>query len=153
MRPLFESGSVAYTRVQVATEPDVATEPEPPLEPPPSSLAGSVDLNRDSEEPEGSSPHSTSIVRPPPLRGCPAYDDLTVREKLDVSLLSQQFADRTDRSLRFGSIVQISSSPKPFYRYCFGGMGIEVRQRFARSRKKNGCTALGWSLYNKVLTG
>ena len=45
----LESGSVAYTRVQVATEPDVATEPEPPLEPPPSSLAGSVDLDRDSE--------------------------------------------------------------------------------------------------------
>lgn len=42
-------------RIQVATEPDIAIEPvmatesEPPSEPPPSSLAGSVDLNRDSE--------------------------------------------------------------------------------------------------------
>ena len=28
-----------------------------------------------------------------------------------------------------------------------------AQRRFARSKKKSGCTILGWSLYNKVLTG
>ena len=46
---LSTSGLATQTVVQVATEPDVDAEPELPLEPPPSSLAGSVDLNRDSE--------------------------------------------------------------------------------------------------------
>ena len=93
------------TESDVATEPDMAADPDWPSEPPPSSFAGSVDLSRDSEvhrplclplsilteksqEQRGNSPHTTSTVHPPPLRGCPAYENLTVREKLDVS---QQF--------------------------------------------------------------
>jgi len=81
----------------------VTIEPDLPLEPPPSSFAGSVGLARDSEvhqsfclplgmltkksqEPEEIYPRSASAARPSPLRGCPAYENLAVREKLDVSL-------------------------------------------------------------------
>ena len=117
-------GSVTYyPHVQVATEPDVVTEPgvaaDPDWssEPPPSSFAGSVDLSRDFEvhrplglslailtenfqEPGDKPPHNTSIAHPPPLRGCPAYENLTIREKLDVSLrFLEEFADGTDWSL------------------------------------------------------
>ncbi|KAF9644296.1 hypothetical protein BDM02DRAFT_3122124 [Thelephora ganbajun] len=68
---------------EVTTEPDVHTDPDFPSEPPPSSFTGSVDLSRDSEELEEIPTHAASTARPPPLRGCPAYENLTVREKLD----------------------------------------------------------------------
>ena len=85
----------------MTTEPDVV-DSDPPLEPPPSSFAGS-DLTRDSEVPRSTSPPSskfankkaqepeevppdaTSVTR---LKGCPAYENLTMVEKLDVSLSS-----------------------------------------------------------------
>jgi len=66
---------------EVVVEPDVTTESDLPLEPPPSSFAGSV-LSRDSEEPEVA-PRTAPTAHPRPLRGCPAYENLTVREKLD----------------------------------------------------------------------
>lgn len=154
------------------TEHGVATDPDWSSEPPPSSFAGSVDLGRDSkvhrplgfplsiladnfQEPEGNPPHTTSTAHPPPLRGCPAYENLTVREKLDVSLrfLEELFADGTDWSLRWDSIVQIFSCPKQSFRYCCGEMATGARQQFAQSKKKSGCTTLGRSLYNRALTG
>lgn len=153
----------------MTTEPDVPTESDLPLEPPPSSFAGSV-LSRDSEvrlllwvplgmptersqEPEEVSPHTSATARPLPLRGCPAYEKLTVREKLDVSLYFQIFAGGTDRSLRRDSIVRIFLCPKPFYRYCFGGAVTGLQPRFAQSKRKNGCTASGWPSSNKAPIG
>lgn len=96
-------GLITYTHVKVATELYVAADADFSLEPPPSSFAGSVYLGRDSEvhqpvclplsmpteesqEPEELSPHTASTAHSLPLTGCPAYENLTVREKLDVSL-------------------------------------------------------------------
>jgi len=161
----------------VATEPDVptehsvATDPDWSSEPPPSSFAGSVYLSRDSEvhrplglplsiladnfqELEENPPHTTSAAHPPPLRGCPAYENLTVREKLDVSLqFLEESADGIDWSLQWDSIVQIFSCPKQLFRYCCGKMATEARRRFVQSKKKSDCTTLDLSLYNRALTG